>query len=337
MGVNVVSLKMARADFDECNPASVVWVNVGVYFKYKSRETWLIGHDSPFIGFARPGSGGNSDECVEQLLYPEIIKRTSKENGSQVAIEVIFLVKCRVNPFDQFMFLPKVCRLFTKQFVEFGMRQVIELYARLDFLDIGIKKLQCIIVQIVYTLEIVTATNRPAQRPDLYIELFFNLIEQGECIMGGTVHFVDEYNHRSVSHPAYVHQFLRLGLDTLGCIDDDDYAVDRSQCPEGIFLEILVARSIEDVDFVSVIFKTHYRSGNRDTSLSLNLHEVGGGPFLDFIAFYGTGYPDGSPEKEKFFGEGGFTGIGVTHDAKSAPTHQLFLKIHAFIRLRPQN
>ena len=85
-----------------------------------------------------------------------------------------------------------------------------------------------------------------------------------------------------------------------------------------------MARGVEDVDFIVAIVETHNRSGNRDAALLFNLHPVGCCGLFDFVRLDGTGNMDSATEQEEFFGEGGFTCIGVGDDGEGATAFYFF-------------
>ena len=95
-----------------------------------------------------------------------------------------------------------------------------------------------------------------------------------EWVFTLAVELVDEDYNRSVSHPAHFHQLARLHLHAFCHIDHDDNAIDCRQCAVGVFGKVLVSRSVEDVDFVVAIVKTHYRRCHRYASLLLDFHPV---------------------------------------------------------------
>ena len=115
--------------------------------------------------------------------------------------------------------------------------------------------------------------------------------------MSRPVEFVDKYNNRRFTHPAYLHEFSGLGFYPFSSVNDNDHTVAGGKSTESIFSKILVTGCVEDVDFYTVIFKSHNRSSNRDTSLPFNFHKIGGGRFFYLIGFYGSGYVDSPPEQ----------------------------------------
>jgi len=70
-----------------------------------------------------------------------------------------------------------------------------------------------------------------------------------------------------------------------------------SKSSKSIFCKILVAGSVQDVDFSSFVFKAHDGSCNRYSALTFDFHKVGSSRFLYFVGFYSSGDMDGSSEK----------------------------------------
>ena len=150
-------------------------------------------------------------------------------------------------------------------------------------LHAGGVKAQVFFVYIVYTLEDVSVADRPAQRGYLNLKFFFYFIQQVERVLSRAVEFVDEHDDRGFAHPAYLHEFAGLALDTFGGVNHDNYAVASRQYPESIFGEILMAGSVKNIDFNVFVFKTHNGCGNRDSSLAFYFHEVGSCRFLNLV------------------------------------------------------
>ncbi len=152
-------------------------------------------------------------------------------------------------------------------------------------------------MNIIYSFESISAADWPAQGIHLDLQFFFDIIQYVKWIVCRTVQFVDKYDYRCFAHPAYLHEFAGLGFHSFSCINDNNYAVAGGQCPEGIFCKILVAGSVQDVDFSSFVFKAHDGSCNRYSALTFDFHKVGSSRFLYFVGFYSSGDMDGSSEK----------------------------------------
>ena len=86
-----------------------------------------------------------------------------------------------------------------------------------------------------------------------------------------------------------------------------------------------MARGIENVDLAALVFEAHDGRSDRNTALTFDLHEVGGGSLLDFIAFDRSRDVDGAAEEQQFFGQGRFTGVRVRDDGERPPAGDLFL------------
>ena len=188
----------------------------------------------------------------------------------------------------------------------------------------GKEERQTIGIEIIHPLEGRPRADRPCQRTHLDLQFGLNLIEQIERILAGAVEFVDEDHHRRFTHAAHLHQFAGLGLDTLGTVDHDNHAIDRRQRPVGILGKILVTGRIENVDLAIFVLKTHHRSGHRNTTLTLNLHEVRSGTPFDLVRLDGPGHMNRTSEKQQLFGQSGLTGIRVTNDGeRTSPSYLL--------------
>ncbi len=181
---------------------------------------------------------------------------------------------------------------------------------------VGGEELQVFPEQIVDALEPRPDADGPGEGPRVDPEFALQLVQEGHRVSSLPVQLVDEHHHRRVAHPADVHQFARLFLDTLHAIDDEDDAVHRGEGAVRVLGEILVARRVEDIDLVPVVLEAHHRRRHRDAALFLDLHEVGGGRLPDLVALHGAGGVDGAAEEEEFLGEGRFPGVGMADDAK---------------------
>lgn len=133
---------------------------------------------------------------------------------------------------------------------------------------------------------------------------------------------------RRLAHAAHLHQLARLRLDALGAVDDDDDRVDGRERAVGVFGEVFVSRGVEDVDLASGVFESHDGRGHRNAALAFDLHEVGGGAFLDLVALDRSGHMDGAAEQEQFLREGRFSCVGVGDYRKGAAPCYFVLQSH---------
>ena len=56
--------------------------------------------------------------------------------------------------------------------------------------------------------------------------------------------------------------------------------------------------------------------------------------FLDLIAFYRSGRLDSAAKQQEFFGQGGFTGIGVSNNGKCSAPRYFVVIFHSFSGIR---
>ena len=150
------------------------------------------------------------------------------------------------------------------------------------------------------------------------LKFFFQFIKQVERITPLTVHLVDEDDDRRIAHATHLHQFPGLCFNTLGRVDHNDGRVDSRQRAVSIFGKVLVTRCVEDVHLVIQIIKFHDGGRDRNTSLFLNIHPVGGGCFPNLIAFHSTCHLNLSSKKQEFLRECSLSRIGMRNDGKGA-------------------
>ena len=62
----------------------MVGVHVGVYLEDEAREGGLVGRDFTLFGSYGSWGGSDLDEAVEELLYPEVVERRTKEDGGDL-------------------------------------------------------------------------------------------------------------------------------------------------------------------------------------------------------------------------------------------------------------
>ncbi len=129
----------------------------------------------------------------------------------------------------------------------------------------------------------------PTERSYSDFEFGFEFVQYFKGVAAFAIQFIDKYYDRGASHAADFHQPACLGLNAFGDINDYYDRIDGCECAVCIFGKILVARGVENIDFVSIVFKAHDRCCDRNAALFLDVHPVGCRGFLDFIGFYGSG------------------------------------------------
>ena len=91
-----------------------------------------------------------------------------------------------------------------------------------------------------------------------------------------------------------LNSFLVCASTPLDRIDNHHRGIRRHQGTVGILREILVSRSIQNVDAVVVIVELQNGRGYGNTSLLLDLHPVGHRMSCGRFSLYGTSQIDGS-------------------------------------------
>ena len=85
-------------------------------------------------------------------------------------------------------------------------------------------------------------------------------------------------------------------------------------------------RGVKDVDAEALVLELHHGAGHGDTALLFDLHPVGDGGAGIFLALDGARLRDRPAVEQKFFGQCGFTRVGVGDDGKGAPSADLLLQ-----------
>ena len=129
-------------------------------------------------------------------------------------------------------------------------------------------------ISVVNTLELMAAANRPVDRTRTDSQHRLDLIHQFKGIPGFPVHLINKSKNGNVAHNTDLEQLDRLRLDTLGSIYDHDRGIRRHKGSVCVLREILMPRGIQDIDAVTVVIKLHYRGGNGNPPLLLDLHPV---------------------------------------------------------------
>ena len=86
----------------------------------------------------------------------------------------------------------------------------------------------------------------------------------------------------------------------------------------------LMAGGVQNVDAEAVVLKLHHGGRDGNTALLFDLHPVGGGGAGIFLALDHACLSDGAAVEQEFFGQGGFTGVGVRNDGKGTPPADFF-------------
>ena len=251
----------------------------------------------------RTRAWGYLHKAIQQFLHTEVIQGRAKEYRCHFPFQVFFLIKFRIYSIYQFQLTTQfISQLCTDLLIQlFGID--IYFYLFRHHLLGRLEKIQIVFIDVINTLEADTTFDRPRQRAYMNGKFFLQLIQQIKRIFGLTVHFVDKYNNRRITHTAHLHQLTRLRFHTFCTIHNNDNAIYSSQRAVCIFGKVLVTGSIEDINLIIFIVKLHHRGSYRDTTLFLYIHPVGCSGLLYLIALYSTRYLNLSTKKQQFFSQ----------------------------------
>ena len=303
MQIRRIAGKLAGTYLAECDARTVVRVDIGGNLEDKTCELRFARLHLTFFCLYRTGAGGYFHKTVQQLLHTEIIQGRTEEYGSQFTFQIFLHLKIGIYTVYQFQFAAQLVR-------QLGPDLIVQLF-RIDIhFDLlrhhllgRLVEIQVVLVDIVDAFEARATLDGPCQRTHMDGKFLFQLIQQVERVLRFAVHFIDKDNHRSIAHAADFHQLACLGFHTFRTVHHNDNAVHRSQRTIRIFGKILVARSIEDVDFIIVIVKLHNRSGYGYTTLLFNVHPVGRCRFLYLVTLYCTGHLNLTAKKQQLFSQ----------------------------------
>src|SRR5690606_10456077 len=199
------------------------------------------------------------------------------------------------------------------------------------FTAVSAKKVDIFLPNVINPLEVITHTNREAQWCHSKTQFLLYFIHQIESIVSFSIEFVDENNHRDVSHTTNFNEFFGLLFYPFGNVYYYDYAIYGCKGTIGIFCKILVPRRIENIDFFSFIIECQNRCGYRNPSLSFDFHKVRSGSFFDFVALYSSCLLNRSSKKQQFFSKSRLSGIGVSNNPKGSSFFDFVYKTHSFL------
>ena len=208
------------------------------------------------------------------------------------------LIKLGINTINQLDVGTQLgCIVLANSCIDGWVVNVVDLDAVSNMLLVGFEQVECVLIDVINSLELGANVDGPTQWTDTDLQFLLQLVENVKWVAALAVKLVDKNDDRRVAHAAHLHQFARLGLNTLCHVHDDNDAVHSCQCTIGVFGKVLVTRRVEDVDLVVAIVESHDRGSNRDATLLLNLHPVASGGFFDFVALDSTCHMNGSTEE----------------------------------------
>ena len=314
--VGLVAHELAAAHLAEGYARAVVWVYVGGNLEDEARELVLRRLHHALLRLGGTGAGGYAHEAVEQLLHAEVVEGGAEEDGGGLPRQVAIHGELGVNAVYQLQVIAQLGGLA----LPYPLVQLSGLYVYGHLLRhsllVGGEEVELPLVDIVHALEAQPLADRPREGADMDVELLFQLVEQLEGVSSLAVHLVDEDDDGGVPHAAHLHELAGLRLHALGGVHHDDGGVHGGKRAVGVLGEVLVARGVQDIDFVSLVIKLHHGGGDRDAALLLDVHPVGGGRLPYLVALHGARHLYLPAEEQELLGERGLSSVGVGYDGE---------------------
>src|SRR6516164_9293448 len=116
--------------------------------------------------------------------------------------------------------------------------------------------------------------DRPGGRGHVEREALLDLVQQVERVAGLAIELVDESDDRHVAQAAHLEELAGLLLDALGGVEHHDRTIDGGQRAVGVLAEILVARSVQQIEGKAFMLEAHHCRRDRDTALALDRHPI---------------------------------------------------------------
>ena len=175
---------------------------------------------------------------------------------------------------------------------------------------------------VIDSLKGLAGPDRPVHRAAGDPKLPLDLVDQLKGVPRLTVHLIDKCKNRNMAAGTDLEKLSRLGLHTLGTVDDHDRRVCRHERSIGVLGEILMAGRVQDINAEPAVIELEDRGSDRDTSLLLDLHPVRNRMSRRRLALYGTCEIDRTAVEQEFFCQCCLARVGVRDDReRPAPSY----------------
>ena len=330
--VLMVALELARADAHEGDAVAVGLIHVRLNFEHECGKRRLHRVDHAVSRRARQRRHRHVQEVFQKRLDAEIRQRGAEKHRTEPPGAHLVEVEGVARAVEQFNVLGQLFTLArTDQLVEpVNVREL-----ALDGADLVLpavkllKREDLAAVAVEHALEIVPAADGPVDRVGADAELIFQLLHELERVAGLAVELVDECEDWDVAHGADLEELARLRLDALGRVDDHDGAVRCHERAVRVLREVLVARGVEDVDAIALVFKLHDRRRDGDAALLFELHPVRDRVARGRLALDRAGELDGPAVQQQLFRERRLAGVRVRDDRKGPAALDFLFQIHS--------
>ncbi len=175
-----------------------------------------------------------------------------------------------------------------------------------------------VLIKLINPFKAFTHADRPSHWRALNFQYTFHFVQQFDRFAAFAVQLVDKGQNRRIAQAADFHQFDGSILYTLGDVDHHQSRVHRGQSAVSIFREVFVARRVQQIDDAIVVFELHHRRGDGNAAFLFHLHPVGGGMTRGFSAFNRAGQLNRAAEQQQFFGDSGFSRVGMRDDREGS-------------------
>ena len=189
---------------------------------------------------------------------------------------------------------------------------------------IAVEKTDLFRFSVIHALKIMATTDGPVNGTGTDSQYLFNFIQKSVRISGLSIKLIDEGKNRDMSHNTDFKELNGLGLHTLCSVNDHHRTVCRHQGSIGILREILVSRSVQNVNAFSVIIKLKYGGGYGNSSFLLNLHPVGNRMLCGLSSLYRSCQVDGTSIEKKLLCKGGLSCVRVGNNRKGSSFFNFF-------------
>lgn len=140
------------------------------------------------------------------------------------------------------------------------------------------------------------------------------------------IHLVNKGEDGDPALAADFKKLFSLSFYALGIVDQHDRAIGSGKRAVSVGAEVVVPRSIEQVQHQVAVFKLKNGGGHGDSALFFELHPVGRGAALIAFGFDRSGKLEGTTVEQELFCERGFPGVGVGDDREGSASRDFFLE-----------
>ncbi len=326
VGIHVAA-EAARDDANEGNAVAVLGVHVRLDLENEAREFFRSRLDFLLAALARSGWGSQAEEVVEQELNAEIVRGATEKNRRSLPGADGIEIKFRACAFEEFEFIADPFVDIRRERLAHG--GVIDPRDR-NRSAVGaargsLEKVDRLLLTIEHAAKFGPVAEWPIHRDRVDAEDGFELIQKLESRAGRAVELVHESENRHSAFAANLEEFSRLRLDALAGVHHHHGGIHGGEHAVGILREILVARRVEEVHHAAVVVELQNGRADRDAALFFQFHPIARGGALVLARGHAAGELNGAAVEQEFFGEGGFSGVGMRDDGKGPASRDFAL------------